>query len=162
MFIYDFTNTEATLEEYGKQIVARYRDHLLDSDRVATSSLLGSLQYEVKVGDRTLSIGLNLAEYWKYVEWDTRPHWPPKGSLVKWIEVKPVIPQPGKDGRIPSVTQLDFLIRRKIAREGTTGSHDLAQTLEELNGVWRTKIALALCKDLGGMTHAMITETFKR
>ena len=47
-----------------------------------------------------------------FVHEGTRPHWPPKGVLVRWIEL--VLGKSEKEA-----IRLDFLIRRKIARFGT-------------------------------------------
>ena len=49
------------------------------------------------------------ARYSAAVEFGTRPHWPPRGALQPWAR---------RHG-FPSGAVGDFLVRRKIAREGT-------------------------------------------
>lgn len=65
-----------------------------------------------------VSIDQNIIPHWAqlkpnvnytgYVENDTKPHWPPKGSLAGWAHRH----------HIP-----EFLVRRKISRFGTKGKH---------------------------------------
>ena len=77
---------------------------------------------------------------------------------MKWIEVKPVIPRPGANGRIPTPKQLAFLIGRKISQEGTTGTHDLAQTMEEILPWWREQISQALGHDMENYIRKLVRE----
>lgn len=163
-----FTHTEAALREYGDAVAAAYKEKLRQNKRRATGELLGSVA--VRIIDELgggISVALDLANYWKYVEWDTRPHWPPSGVLLDWITAKPIIPTPDDRGRIPTPEQLDFLIRRKIAGKspdgsggfkpgGTKGTHDLAESVEAINAEWLPRIEEALTKDLDEFTRAQI------
>lgn len=156
------TKTEAVLREYAAQLQERFPEQLRQHGRRATGDLIGSVHTEVltTAGGR-VAVDLHLAEYWKYVEWDTRPHWPPPGSLLKWIEAKPIIPYPDKNGKLPTPKQLDFLIRRKISREGTKGTHDLRDTVQLLNIEYERKIADAVAEDFGDAVDVLI-RTFAR
>lgn len=152
-----FTHTEAVLREYGEAVAAGYKNRLRENKHVATGELLGSVA--VRIIDELgggISVALDLAGYWKYVEWDTRPHWPPPGALLQWINAKPIVPQPDERGRIPTPEQLDFLIRRKISIEGTTGTHDLADSVDAVNAEWLARIEEALTQDLDEFTQAQI------
>jgi len=57
----------------------------------------------------TRRVGSNLP-YAKPVEFGSRPHWPPRGSLARWAQLKLGATNP---------MQADFLIRRKISKVGT-------------------------------------------
>ena len=105
-------------------------------------------------------VTITLADYWKYVEDDTKPHWPPVSAILEWIRVKPVIPRPDSRDRIPKPEQLAYLIGRKIAKEGTEGSHDLALSATECNRKYEPLIAEALAQDLGAGFRAWIFEAF--
>ncbi len=52
------------------------------------------------------------APYALYVHEGTRAHWPPKGVLVRWIQL--VLGKSSEEAE-----RLDYVIRRKIARFGT-------------------------------------------
>ena len=126
------TNIQRVLETLGDQIIDVYRRKLYEGGSNASGLLGNSLSCIVKTEDGVYDLYISLQDYWKYVEYDTKPHFPPPQALLKWIEVKPVIPRPGKNGRIPTPKQLAFLIGRHINTFGTTGTHDLQQTKDDL------------------------------
>lgn len=144
----EFKNLQAVLEELGKAIKLRYQENLIESDRKASYNLIGSIQYQTVINGQELAIDLELADYWKYVEDDTRPHWPPVDKILEWVRIKPVLPTPLSNGKLPTEKQLAFLISRKISEVGTTGSHDLERTLEEIDQEWEEKIIDALDADI--------------
>ena len=144
----EFKNLQAVLEELGKAIKLRYQENLIESDRKASYNLIGSIQYQTVINGQELAIDLELADYWKYVEDDTRPHWPPVDKILEWVRIKPVLPTPLSNGKLPTEKQLAFLISRKISEVGTTGSHDLERTLEEIDQEWEDKIIDALDADI--------------
>lgn len=151
-------NLEGVLRQYAGEVRELYRQHLIEADRLASETLLNSVTTEVTTDEGTYLVTMTLADYWKFVEYDTAPHWPPPSSLLQWIKVKPVLPRPDKKGRLPKPEQLAYLIGRKIAREGTKGSHDVALTVAECNRKFEPLIAEALAADLGAGMHAWILE----
>ena len=124
---------------------------------MSPATLIDNVSTEV-VNDTqgVVSVNLRLADYWKYVEYDTRPHWAPSGALLAWIKAKPIPMQPDGKGRIPKPEQVDFLIRRKIAREGTKGTHDLERAVDAMNARYLPMIRNAISADIGAMTQAQI------
>lgn len=159
--LFQFTATEAVLKEYAEAAEALYKDKLMEHGHTASFGLLNSIHTEVVRGDHSVAVDLNLAEYWKYVEYDTRPHFPPPSAILKWIQIKPIVPTPDAKGRIPTPKQLAFLIGRKIAREGTKGTHDLEEAVRTINSLYEEKIIKAIEADLGSATDAII-RTFAR
>ena len=154
----DTAELEAVLQELGEDVRQGYMDQLLQHDRKATGTLLDSVTAIVDVQGEVYEVKLQLADYWKYVEEGTAPHWPPRKAILDWIKAKPVIPRPDSKGRIPSPESLAFLISRKIARVGTEGSHDLQKTLDAIMPVWDEKLRLALAR----MWTKYIREIFYR
>ena len=142
----DTTELEAALRELGEDVRQGYIEQLLQHDRKATGTLIDSVQAHVKVQDTVYEVTLTLADYWKYVEDGTKPHWPPRSAILKWIKAKPVIPRPDKNGRIPSQESLAYLISRKIAREGTEGSHDLQKTKDTILPFWEQRLREVLVR----------------
>ena len=145
--LFETSNLVAILEDLARDIRENYKEHLELHDRIASGDLLRSISTEVEVNGTTYTVWLNLADYWKYVEEDTRPHWPPKDAIDRWIFIKPVIPHPDARGRLPSPEQLSFLIRRKIAIEGTTGTHDLRDTENAVIPMYEERLLEALHRD---------------
>lgn len=159
-----FDNLRAVLEEFAGEFRDTYRASLLKHDRITqhgTDRLVDSVEANdvkamVTEGDRAFEVTINLKEYWKWVENDTRPHWPPPSAILRWVEIKPVIPYPDAKGRIPSPRSLAFLIGRKIAREGTTGSHDFRDSREAVLTRFRTRIRVAMAKDVQNYVRALL------
>lgn len=145
--LFETSNLVAILEDLAKDIRENYKEHLELHDRIASGDLLRSISTEIEVKGTTYIVWLNLADYWKYVEEDTKPHWPPKDAIDKWIFVKPVIPRPDGRGRIPTPEQLSFLIRRKISEDGTKGTHDLRDTENAVIPMYEERLLEALERD---------------
>lgn len=151
-----FDNLRAVLEEFAQEFKDQYRAGLLShgrftqygQDRLVDSVDANQVQAMIREGDEAWTVTINLNEYWKYVENDTRPHWPPPSAILRWVEIKPVLPYPDKNGRIPSPRSLAYLIGRKISREGTTGSHDFKTAQETTIDRFRTRIRVAMIKDV--------------
>lgn len=144
----DLTELQQVLQDYAKDIRDRYKDRLANNDHVASHALINSIRTNIVSGDQFFEVTMTLEEYWKYVEYDTRPHFPPPSALLKWIEVKPVIPRPDRNGRIPTPKQLAFLIGRHIDTYGTTGTHDLQLTKDDINAWYQKRLSEALGHDV--------------
>ena len=73
----------------------------------------------------------NLPDYWEFAENGRKPgKFPPPDAILKWIEFKRLVPK-SYNGKVPSTSQLVYLISRKIAQKGTQGKHLLQQTIDE-------------------------------
>lgn len=146
-------NLYQILVELGENVKKGYIERLKANGHPTTkgpesNQLVSTVTSEVVVKGTTYEVVLNLQDYWKYVEEGTRPHWPPVSAILKWVEIKPVVPRPDMNGRIPTQKQLAFLIGRKIAEEGTKGTHDLKQTEDALLGYYEDLIKEALERDV--------------
>ena len=148
----EFTNLRAVLKDLADEIGSNYASQLGANGHDATFTLSRSAAdpslHRVEVESDGVVVTFDLPAYWKYVENGTPPHWPPKAAIDKWIEVKPVIPRPGRDGRIPSPSQLSYLIRRKIATVGTTGTGDLKEARDRTLPWWFDRISAAILEDV--------------
>ena len=149
-------NLQAVLMEYGVAVRNLYQDRLILHDRIATGDLLNSVEVHVDYNGEAYEVKLDLASYWRYVEMDTEPHWPPPSAILKWIMAKPVLPRPLKNGKLPTPEQLDFLIRRKIAVFGTKGIPDLTDSVEDMNKAFQERIAAALAQDVGSYIRKLV------
>lgn len=158
-----FNETSKVLRQYGERVAAAYRERMRGSGHITMSpdTLINGVEVIVdREGLGVISVALRLAEYWKYVEWDTRPHFPPVAAIQRWVEVKPIVPRPDSRGRIPRPASIAFMIARKIAEEGTKGTHDLAEAVEAMNRAYLPAIRAAVAKDIGAATRAEISLLF--
>ena len=145
-----FENLTAVLNDFGKFLVEEYKDKLILEDVNASDNLYNSVTYMVEKNNTTYEVKLNLMHYWKYVENGRRAgaKMPPISAIEKWIEVKPVLPRPMANGKLPTNKQLAYLIARKISIDGIAPRPLLQQSVDE---VWRSMqefIAEALAKDM--------------
>lgn len=143
-----FLNLQAVLQDYIEELKIEYENNLLDSDRVASWELINNIEIVTSFEGYDYWIGFNLKDYWKYVEYGTKPHFPPVDALLRWIEIKPVLPYPNSKGKLPTPKQLAYLIGRKISEVGTEGSHDLAEANKTIHQKYEELIQMALDEDI--------------
>lgn len=123
----DFTSNR-TLQNIVDEFMYAYASAIIDTDHSATGNLALNQEKIIQYDGRFFSIYLSLEDYWKYLEYGTRPHFPPLEKIKEWIRIKPVTPLPQANGKLPTENQLAFLIGRKISRVGTPATHLLEDT----------------------------------
>lgn len=130
----EFKHLQEALAQYAQAITDRYKTNLENSGRRASGELISSINSKVTVDGNEYAIELGLEDYWYYVENGRGPgKFPPPDKILQWIKVKPILPTPMSNGKLPTEKQLAFLIGRKIANEGYEGSHDLDNTMKEVD-----------------------------
>lgn len=143
----EFSKLQEVLNEYIKEVGELYKTKLRNYGKDASGELIRSVSFNV-VKDGNEYVGeLSLADYWKYVEFGTEPHFPPVDSILKWIQKKPIIPKE-VNGIKPTNDQLAYLIGRKISEDGIQGVNALEQTIEEVNEKYASLISDAVSDDL--------------
>lgn len=152
----NMSNTAAVLQEYAVAVRNLYQDRLILHDRIATGDLLNSCEVRVDFNGTAYEVKMQLADYWRYVEMDTEPHWPPPSAILKWIRAKPVLPRPLKNGKLPTPEQLAFLIGRKIAVFGTEGHPDLTDSVQDMDKQFEERIKAALVADFTGYIRKIV------
>lgn len=107
-----------------------YKAQLAADGKTASGNLQNSVRGLVSFNGVILSVVIDVADYWRYVEYGRRPgKFPPVDKIREWIRVKPVLPRPDKNGKLPSENTLAFLIARKIARKGIPATHSMSKTV---------------------------------
>lgn len=144
-----WTTLERVLNEFADQFIQNARDNLQSNGSIATGELYDSFEKIVEIGDDWFKVSVSLADWWKYVENGRGPgKYPPPDAIRNWIEVKPVTPYAGVDGKVPSVEQLTFLISRKIAEEGTDPKPFFEPAKEQTIRDFEERISLAIQEDV--------------
>lgn len=157
-----FPNTERVLNEYGQRIRDLYRSKNLEAGYDPSRPLQSEVAFEVQSAAGNFSIVFNLPDYWRWAENGRGPgKMPPKGSLLQWMEFKRIVPSPMtlSNGRsfIPTMQSLEFLIRRKIGRYGTEGSHTWRQTEDEIRDSLIRDVKAALERDFTEYVASVMT-----
>ena len=167
MELIDLSELQKVLQGLADEIREQYKKNLEVSERYTergipsgySQKLIDSVKTQVVVGDSAYEVTMTLNDYWKYVEDDTKPHWPPANKILEWVQIKPVIPKPDETtGRIPSQRSLAYLIGRSISEHGTTGSHDLEQAKDDIIPRYRERIAAALGHDMENYIRKIVVE----
>lgn len=163
-----FANLARVLTEYAVEVRNNYQDELIRSDRLASGRLLNSVNYKTVFNGNEYEVYLTLEDYWKFVEagvngtensvgspYSFKGEFVNTDAILKWIRVKPVLPKPF-NGKLPTPESLAWAISRKMAKEGMEGSHDLENTLKEINEKYEKLIMDAIDADLAFAIDAEI------
>lgn len=147
-----FDNTMRVLDNYGTLFRETYRDNNAAAGYDPAMPLMNDVTFDVESSGGTFTITFHLPDYWRYAEEGRGPgKMPPKGSLLKWMEWKRILPSPVQlsNGKtvLPTMESLEFLIRRKIGTFGTEGSHTWKMTEDELKDRLVRDVTEALTKD---------------
>ena len=145
----DLPHVQAVMEEMAIAIRNEYQDNLIRNDRIASGDLLNNIEYEITRGDFTYTIYVKMKDYWYYVENGRKAgKWPPIQNILDWIKIKPVLPRPNAEGKLPTPQQLAFLIARKIGEEGTEGTQDLRKATDTIWDTFEDKLYEAIDEDV--------------
>lgn len=144
-----FENLQNALSVFINDFIQTYKGLLIRDDKKASGNLINSIKpIEIEFSNNKMSGSISLASYWKYVEYGRKAgKFPPINKILKWIEIKPVLPRPN-NGIKPTNKQLAFLISRKISRDGIKPGNQLE---EALNLSWaknKDNISEAISADL--------------
>ena len=132
-----------------RKVLTEYKTKIQKKDKIASGNLLASISTKIEVDGSVYTVILNSANYLKYLETGTKPHWPPTEPILRWVKDKrlPTRELTG-DKSLPTEKQLTYLVRRKIAEEGTEKNYIIAETIEELNEIYLKRLQEALEIDI--------------
>lgn len=159
----EWTNLYKVLNEYGEALRNKLQDEYIKDNKIASGELLNSCEYVVEYDERQISVSLDLASWWKYVEYGRQPgKFPPPDKILEWIRIKPIIPREGVNGKLPTEKQLSYLIGRKIALEGIDAGNYLQMSVKEINDTFNEKIEEAITKDVNDNLTVIFSEYFSK
>lgn len=120
----------------------RYKTNIDTSGHKASGDLQNTAKFKCSFNGKWFEVTFILADYWKYLENGTKPHFPPISAIERWITVKHIIPTT-KSGRVPTTKQLAFLIARGISIHGTKPTKLLQKTINDSED-----LITALCNEI--------------
>ena len=119
---------------------------------------LSNVEFEVFIGEGQYKIYLILEDYWKFVENGRKPgSFPPVNKIMDWIKVKPILPRPMANGKLPTTKQLTFMIGYSIKENGIPARPILANTLEKNSDIL-TKVKKVLAEGFNDEIKKLLKE----
>lgn len=119
--------------EVCNQIADIYRKKMDAADYNKQGELY-NFKWTTEWKDNLFEVYFELPPYFYFAENGRRPgKFPPPDVILKLVQLKRLVPRPGRDGKVPSTNQLVYLISRKIATKGTEGKHLFEKTLDDPN-----------------------------
>lgn len=157
----EWTHLQAVLLNFADYFQRKLQENMLKNGSNASGKLVNSFQTEVTIGENSYEVGINLEDYWY---WVNNGRGPTKnggnGTLLEkikeWIRVKKIVPHVGtiKTGKqagkqyLPTVNQLAYLITRKIHREGYKGTHFFDDAKKDAIAYFQQSIDYAIRDDI--------------
>lgn len=156
----EWENLTRVLNDYGENLVENYQSALADRGINASGDLSKSLKYKIDTGTSgVVEVKLELAHYWKYIENGRRAgKFPPLTAIKEWIRVKPIIPRPMANGKLPTENQLAFLIGRSIKENGILPRPILQERIDWSLTAFMNEIEQAIADDLSNEVEIMFNE----
>lgn len=147
----DFTNTISVLNDYAQRIKNLYREKNIEAGYDPAAELQ-NISFNIESDNGNFSMVFHMPDYWRWAENGRGPgKMPPEGVLLNWMKFKQILPSQVQlpDGRsyLPSMKSLEYLIRRKIGREGTQGQHTWEATENEIKESLIRDVKAALEQD---------------
>lgn len=151
-------NTRKVLEEFSERVIQAYKRELGSRGKMASGKLAEDLHYKIQRGGSIISVVLSLSEYWKYVEYGRKAggKFPPPDVIAKWIEIKPILPRPDNKGKLPTISQLTYLIGRKIAEKGIPATNALSLSVEAVYNDMVVELGKAIAEDVNREIHVTL------
>lgn len=150
----NWKNTYQVLNDFGLELIAKYKDKLAQQN-YTEGELFKTIKLEgIKYKNGIFNIEINIADYWKYIEYGRRAgaKMPPVNVIEKWITKKNIIPRPItlKSGKqvIPTTKSLAFVIARSIGIKGIKPRPYLNDSLNEIRLNLIDKLKDSITKDL--------------
>lgn len=130
-----------------EQIAQVYRDKMSNVGYDRNGELM-RFTWVTEYNGNLFSLYFNLPDYFQFAENGRNPgKFPPPDAILKWIQFKRIVPS-SHSGKIPTTSQLVYLISRKIAQKGTQGKHLLQQTIDETYDTLVDKLVEAITNQL--------------
>lgn len=139
---------EEVLNRYGQDLVQAMKDALHAKDAYASGQLESMMDYDVEATADGYTLYLVAPDYLKWLDQGTRPHWAPIEPLQRWVWAKGIVPEE-RNGKLPTVEQLPYMIQHGIAEHGTEGIHQVNAVANMVLDRWIDQLEDAMLEDLG-------------
>lgn len=92
--------------ELGKimeDFLYQYMEDSLKTNHTASGNLATSGKYTIDVKGKVYNISFSFADYFHWAEYGRKPgKMPPVEKILEWVKIKPVLPRPMNNGKLPT------------------------------------------------------------
>ena len=140
----NWNNLKKCLEEYSMYLLQASRNNM-----PTYYELKDKIKFVMNVNGNFYEIIFNAPAYWKYANnGRDKGGVPPVNVIADWVRRRNITPYALKNGKLPTMDQLAFMIARKIGNEGYDGIHFLEKSIDEQKSYWDDKISEAISNDI--------------
>ena len=173
-----FTQLQQALYDYQQAVRINYTDEIIMDGHLATQQLINQIKTpEIEINGYHYEVTIELLPYWKFVErgvngTDNDQGSPysfhpdkemiPQDVVLKWLKVKQILPKPNKDGKLPTMKSLAWVIAHSIHEKGIEAGNELKKTLQEMNADWTVRISEAVTKDLSESVGLLLNDNMDK
>jgi hypothetical protein len=145
-----FDNLNNTLYSFVTDFVETYKSLLIRDGKNPKGDLIRTLKpIGIEFTSNQMSGSIEIADYWKYVEYGRRPgKFPPPDAIIEWVKTRPVIPRAKNGLKPPTDKQISFLVSRKISEKGIAAGNQYTKALDICWNRWKDKIEEAVSQDI--------------
>ena len=157
-----WTETTRVLNEFAQNIVDTYKDKIQE---YSSGRLYNSITFKTSITGKGLQVTINLADYWKYIEYGRRKgaKMPPINAIKDWIEVKNIVPRPVKlssgNTEIPTIESLAYIIARSISRKGIKARPYMQESIDSNMDAFLRDLDIAVESDIA---NSIVESTVER
>ena len=157
-----FENLKKELEIFGDEYIKELTIQLIQLDKVATGSLLRSLDYEIieKV-EGQFEVIIKALDYLKFVDEGRRPgKQPPLKPILSWVKTRNIRFKNKNGQGFLKNEQTAFIIRRSIGQKGIKKTDVLKKTLGNVLNL-KNKILKSGMIDIEKLVSSIIQQEIK-
>ena len=145
---------EQVLQRYGEDFIKELRRNIVAQGGVATGTMLNDSRCEVETNPDGYTLVLWSPDYLKWWDQGTYPHWAPIQPLRDWVQAKGIQPEE-RNGKLPTVEQLPYLIQHGIAENGTPAHHVVNAVAELCYAKWEDELVSAMEDEIGDLLKGL-------
>lgn len=148
MEVLQLKNFSKVLDDFANEFADLYKSKLIGVN--SSYELSNSVELiSVVENNNKYKVIFKALSYWENIEFgrEVGKSSPPIDSILRWIEIKPIIPYP-YNGKLPTNKQLAYLISRSIKEKGISPKPILKDTLTELVRVYTPLFTESIKSDL--------------
>lgn len=136
-----YDNLEKYLDDYAEEVANDYEQYLA----AQKYDIAKTITTNIKRFGNVYTVNLNMAEYWKYIEYGRKAgKRPPINAILTWVRKKGITP---RNGIKMSDRSLAFLIAKKIGKVGIKPRPVLFEKIIKSKN-FETNVLKALQKDI--------------